>query len=117
MSRALPATPPNANDKINSTGYSLFDILLIDALRPIIKLASPKPVKSTSLYFSLIPLCRQVPTTVPITMVQVFTMVPNICVVCKDKKTERLLFRFLKFLHAKRINPEQEPQQLHLQQP
>ena len=55
MSRALPATPPNANDKINSTGYSLFDILLIDALRPIIKLASPKPVKSTSLYFSAYP--------------------------------------------------------------
>jgi hypothetical protein len=63
---------------MNSTGYSLLGKLLITALRPMPRQASPNPVYKVSLYLSLMPLFITAPAMLPMIIVQVFMIVPII---------------------------------------
>jgi hypothetical protein len=69
---------PIAREAINRTGYSLFAILGKEALIPRTIQQSPKASNNAFLYFSFIPVPRKEPNTPPISIVAVFTIVPNI---------------------------------------
>ena len=78
ISSRVPIMVPMARLAIKSTGYSLLGRLCTTALAPSPTVASPKASNSAVLYFSLMPRLKKLPTKLPVKIVQVFTIVPNI---------------------------------------
>ena len=74
----VPSTVPMARLAIKSTGYSLFGILLTNALTPNPMVAKPNASNRAVLYFSFIPRLTKLPITEPDKMQPTFTIVPNI---------------------------------------
>ena len=78
MSAAVPTTLPMASESMNSTGNLLLGMLLMAALSPIMRLASPRALYNAVLYLSFIPRLRIVPAMVPAIIAHVLTIVPII---------------------------------------